>query len=196
MGHRLPSLLCKSENITVAHVWKQSSQLWKGERWGKSPISECCGQVRWAGESTWHFHWGLHPMDVHRNLEITSTCWSLCVCVFWMWIPLPVFQRQVQAWMCQLASWLHEAVGRVLSLFISHISDRHHLDHDLLKMQRHTCSLLWLILVLLVICTNKSPMANANNHLSCWKPSVKNGQHVAPTTECYVIASHSMANGY
>ena len=29
---------------------------------------------------------------------------DLCVCVFWMWIPLPVFQRQVQEWMCQLAS--------------------------------------------------------------------------------------------
>lgn len=85
-GHTLPSLLCKSENIIIAHG--------NGEDWRQTLTSRCCGQARWAGNHwTQHISWGVQPMDVHRNLEIPSTLWSLCVRAFWMWIPRP-FQRQ------------------------------------------------------------------------------------------------------
>lgn len=99
-GQSLPGLFCQSENVIVAHGYgKENTE-------GKLASQNTVAKQDELETTVMSTILGVSTMDVHRTLEITSTCWSLCVCAFWMWIPHPVFQRRLQAQMCQqLPGW-------------------------------------------------------------------------------------------
>lgn len=157
------------------------------ERRGLRAISHL--EMLWPSKRSWKpllysaLFWGVHPT------EITSTCWSLCVCVCFLDMDsLSCFSETgLGVWMSQ-----HETGGRVLSPLTSDIPYHNHPDCNLLQMQPHSHSLLQQVPDFLVICTN----TNTCNHIGPAESPQRGRGSVQPRTERGVAASGPTANGH
>lgn len=130
LGHKLPSLLHNSENVIVAHGYGQESTE------GKVPTQNSMDKQDELETTVLSTFLGMSTPWMSTGAWKSPSPADLCVsvCAFWMWIPLPVFQTQVQARGVSAASGLREAGGRVLSPFTSDLPYHNHPDHDLLRM--------------------------------------------------------------